>query len=82
MLLQLTPSIPVETPRGRGEAMILIDYGPEFDLMWTVFLDSNGQSWTFKNSEIRACKNETLGRTLDHDQVAMPKVQNCLNSHV
>lgn len=62
MIIQLNPSIPVMTPMGSSEAMILIDYGPEFDLMWVCFLDVNGQCWTFKNSEIRAIENRTLGR--------------------
>lgn len=62
-LLQLNPSIPVITPKGSGEAIVLLDYGSEHDLMWVVALDDGGQVWTFKNSLIRLHKNETLGRT-------------------
>lgn len=61
-LLQLNPSIPINTPKGFGEAVVLIDYGPEFDLMWVTFLDSDGSCWTYRNSEIRAIENKTLGR--------------------
>ena len=30
--------------------------------MWVVFLDGNGECWTFSNSDIRADKNITYGR--------------------
>ena len=61
-ITQLDPPIPLETPRGSGIAHFVIDYGPEYNLMWTVFLDANGECWTFQNSEVRAVKNITLGR--------------------
>ncbi len=63
MLLQLNPPVPLLTPKGTGLAHFLVDYGPEFDLHWTVFLDDSGECWTFANREIRAQKNITLGRT-------------------
>ena len=60
-MIQLNPPIPVKTPKGDGYAQVLIDYGPEHNLMWVVFQD-NGECWTWQNSEIRAHKNITLGR--------------------
>lgn len=62
MLLQLDPPLPLLTPKGPGLAHFLLDYGPEFDIHWTVFLDDSGECWTFNNREIRAQKNLTLGR--------------------
>ncbi len=62
MLLQLDPPLPLETPKGPGFAHVLVDYGPEHDLYWTVFLDASGECWTFSNREIRAQRNITLGR--------------------
>jgi hypothetical protein len=62
MITQLNPCIPLQTPKGSGLAHFLIDQGPEHDLQWTVFLDSNGECWTFRNREIRAQKNITQGR--------------------
>lgn len=62
MIIQLNPPIPVETPKGSALAMFLIDYSPEYNLMWVCFLDENGQCWTFQNPEIRASKNITLNR--------------------
>jgi len=65
MLLQLNPSIPVATPKGTGEAVVLIDYSKEDDLMWVVLLDSDGQCWTFPNKEIRGIENFTIGRRIN-----------------
>lgn len=59
---QLSPPIPVTTPKGNALAHLVIDYGPEHNLYWVVFLDSNGECWTYSNQEIRAQKNITLGR--------------------
>lgn len=62
-MLQLNPPLPLLTPKGEGFAHILIDYGPESDLYWTVFITATGEIWTFSNREVRASKNITLGRT-------------------
>ncbi len=62
MILQLSPPLPVNTPKGEGLAHFLTDYGPEHDLMWTVFLNDSGECWTFSNRKIRATKNITMGR--------------------
>ncbi|MEA2921468.1 MAG: hypothetical protein QOF07_1431 [Bradyrhizobium sp.] len=61
--LQLNPPIPVITPKGDGYAHLLIDYGPEYNLLWVCFLDDSGECWTYDNTQIRAQKNVTLGRT-------------------
>lgn len=62
MMLQLNPSIPVETPKGKGQAAFLIDYSPEHDLYWVVFLDESRECWTLNNKDIRLQQNITLGR--------------------
>ena len=61
-LLQLNPPIPVVTPMGDGIAHIIIDYTVEHSIHWVVFLETNGQCWTFPNEQIRAQRNITLGR--------------------
>lgn len=48
-------------PKGKGLAQLVIDYGAEHDLLWTIFLE-NGESWTFKNSLVKADNNETFNR--------------------
>lgn len=61
-LLQLAPPIPVVTPKGKGYAVVLLDYGMDHDLCWVVFLDAAGECWTFRNPEVRAQTNLTFGR--------------------
>lgn len=69
-MLQLNPPLPLKTPKGDGLAHFLLDYGPESDLYWTVFIAATGEIWTFANREVRADKNITLGRTrVDVEQV-------------
>lgn len=60
---QLDPPIPVITPKGEGYAHLMIDYGPEFHLLWVCFQDDTGECWTWPNPDIRAVKNVTMGRT-------------------
>lgn len=61
MLLQLNPIIPIETPKGKGQALLVIDYGSEHHLMWVVAIDGTGEIWTFPNPEVRAQENITMG---------------------
>lgn len=65
MILQLNPSIPVKTPKGNALAMMVIDYGPEHDIIWVCFLN-NGECWSYKNSEIRGQTNITMGRYVNN----------------
>ncbi len=68
-ILQLNPPIPLETPKGFGYAWFLIDYGNEYDLMWTVAINETGEIWTYFNREVRATKNITLQRVNPHTMV-------------
>jgi hypothetical protein len=63
-MLQLDPPMPVITPKGKGYAHVLIDYGAEFDLLWIVFQDDTGECWTYNNREIRAQPNVSMGRSV------------------
>lgn len=60
-MTQLAPTIPLDTPRGRGRAFFLLDYGEEHHLMWVVFLDAGGECWTFANPDVRLVPNATMG---------------------
>lgn len=64
MIIQLNPPLPVTTPAGKGLAHVLIDYGPEYDLLWVVFQD-NKECWSWRNQDIRADTNITFGRYKD-----------------
>jgi hypothetical protein len=61
MMLQLDPALPVVTPKGKGIAHVMIDYGVEADLIWVVFQE-DGECWCWRNQDIRAEKNITFGR--------------------
>jgi hypothetical protein len=62
-MLRLDPPLPVQTPRGLGLAHVLIDYGAEHDLVWVVFQD-DGECWSWRNQDIRAQANVTMGRKI------------------
>lgn len=62
MFYQLHPQIPLETPRGKAQALGLIDYSEEHDLMWVCVLDEGGEIWVYRNREVRGCTNATMGR--------------------
>jgi hypothetical protein len=61
-VIQLNPPIPMITPKGEAYAHVLIDYGPEFHLLWVCFQDDTGECWTWPNPDVRAVKNVTMGR--------------------
>ena len=65
-ILQLNPPLPVYVAN-KGDAIchFLIDYGPESHLYWVCFMDDSGEIWTLDNTQVRAQKNISLGRTLD-----------------
>ena len=62
MVVQLNPPLHMETPKGAGLAHFVIDYGPEADLLWVVFMDADGACWTVPNPEVRLSFNWTVGR--------------------
>ena len=62
MFTQLNPSIPMDTTKGPGLALAVIDYGLEHNLLWVVALDDSGEIWCVPNGEVRAQKNWSAGR--------------------
>jgi hypothetical protein len=60
--VQLNPQIPLQTPKGGGQAIGVIDYSEEHDLKWVVILDESGEIWTFANSAVRGFPNLSMGR--------------------
>ena len=62
MILQLSPALPVKTPKGPAFAHFLIDEGIEHDLLFVCFQDDTGECWTWSNRNVRAQKNITAGR--------------------
>jgi hypothetical protein len=64
-ILQLNPPLQINTPKGKGLAHLIIDYGIEHHLLWVVFIDTTGEILTYSNPEIRACNNITYGRVVN-----------------
>lgn len=63
-MLQLSPPLPVDTPKGKGLAHVLIDYGPEAHILWVVFQDATGEIWAWPNHKVRAQNNPSMEREL------------------
>ena len=61
MLTQLQTPLPLDTPKGKAWAVAIIDYGPQWDLLWVTFVHDSGECWTFGNREVRQEKNYTFG---------------------
>jgi len=72
MLIQLNPPLPLNTPKGEGLAHLVLDYGPEHNLIWTVFINETGECWSFQNPEVRATKNITMNRALPYQKRPEP----------
>jgi hypothetical protein len=64
VIQQLNPPLPVITPKGAAWAHLVIDYGPEADLLWVCFQDDTGECWTWNNRDIRIQPNITLRRPI------------------
>ena len=62
MFTQLNPSIPMDTAKGSGLALAVIDYGLEHNLLWVVAIDDTGEIWCVPNGDVRAQKNWSAGR--------------------
>ena len=60
---QLNPPIPLHVlGKGDGLAVAVIDYGPDYDLLWTVIINETGEIWTANNQKVRGVKNWSIGR--------------------
>lgn len=60
---QLNPPIPLHVvDKGDGYAIAVIDYGPDYDLLWVVLVTKSNEIWTANNREVRGVKNWTLNR--------------------
>jgi hypothetical protein len=64
MLTQLNPTIPLRSERATGEAIAVIDYSIEHDLMWVIVDEKTGEIWTVPNRDVRGRENYSAGRLL------------------
>lgn len=64
MILQLNPTILVETPLGPGQALFLIDYGMHQNTCWVVALQRDGAVRHFDCNDVALSANHTYGMNL------------------
>lgn len=68
-ITQLNPPIPLITKDGKKViALLVIDYGPDYDLLWTVGYEDTGELWTLNNKQLRLGNNISLGRDYKDEQ--------------
>ena len=72
MITQLNPPLPLHTPKGDGLAHFVIDYGPECDLLWVVFMNEDGACWSVPNPDVRMKFNWSMGRRPPQAEEASP----------
>lgn len=75
MITQLNPPLPLDTPKGAGLAHFVIDYGPEADLLWVVFMNADGACWAVPNPDIRMSANWSMGRRKPQPRKPEPSAQ-------
>lgn len=64
-ILELRQPLWMETPKGEALAILLTDYGPESDHLWTCIQqegEHQGELWTWHNSEVRVLPNSSMLR--------------------
>ena len=72
---QLEPPLPLHVvDRGKGMAIAVIDYGPEFDLLWVTAMDDGGEIWCVPNPQVRMQANWSMGRRRETAPPASSKI--------
>jgi hypothetical protein len=59
MILQLDPTIPMDTPKGPADAHFVIDYGSEANLLFVTFVRATGECWSWYSPHVRLEVNIT-----------------------
>ncbi|HAD96537.1 MAG TPA: hypothetical protein DCG19_03970 [Cryomorphaceae bacterium] len=66
MILQLDPTIMVETPLGTGQTLFIIDYGMHQNTCWVIALKDSGIIKHFDCNDVILSTNYTYGLNLRH----------------
>lgn len=61
MMLQLNPPIHVMTPKGEGDALLIIDYNCHVNTVWVVWQFDDGSVIHVDSSDIRVMGNAMYG---------------------
>lgn len=72
MMLQLNPTIDVQTPLGDGEAFFIIDYGVNVNTVWVCRM-AGGEVKHFYSDDIRIYDNPMNGNGWDVTTKRFPK---------
>ena len=73
MMLQLNPTIDVQTPLGDGEAFFIVDYGVNVNTVWVCRM-AGGEVKHFYSDDVRIYGNPMNGNDWDVDRVTkLPK---------
>jgi hypothetical protein len=67
VIIQLNPTVPMDTPKGPAKAHFMIDYGQEHHLLWVCFTDATGECWTWPNPQIKLQENVSMGQRVNKD---------------
>ena len=79
MILQLNPTILVDTPLGRGHAIFIIDYGVHQNTCWIVALQDDGIVKHFDCNDIIIATNYTYGVNLKKNKFPLVHSNNGAN---
>lgn len=60
-MLQLNPTIPLDSPKGPCRAFLVLDYGEDHALYYSTFVDATGENWTWPAEKVRLRKNISFG---------------------
>lgn len=60
MIHELTQELWLDTPKGRGQVLFMIDRGPHSDIEWVCVIET-GEIWVTKNYDVKVSKNYTMG---------------------
>lgn len=81
MILQLNPSILVETPLGQGQAIFIVDYGMHQNSCWIVAINDNGIVKHFDSNDIIISTNYTYHMNMQKNcnHLAKPRKPNLIS---
>jgi hypothetical protein len=60
-VIQLNPPIPMETPKGKAWAFVMINPSQEHHLQWVCMICETREIWVFQNPQVKIEPNFTMG---------------------
>lgn len=69
MILQLQPTIPLDTEHGPADAFFLLDYSEQHPIYYIVFLRNTGECWMLDSRLVKLEKNITMGIRVNENEL-------------